>query len=79
MLLDGGIEVAAGYHAVNNLFIGLFANTEAAAISAPSLYVINIEEIALFANVFLDIVAFVLALLILNYKYKWFRLAGMGK
>ena len=31
-LLDGGIELAAGYHAMNNLFMGLVANTEVAAI-----------------------------------------------
>ena len=71
-LLDGGIELALGYHAMNNLFMGLVANTETAAFVTPSLFVIHHDGYALFPNVFMDILALALAVVILNYKYKWF-------
>ncbi len=78
VLLDGGIELAAGYHAVSNIFTGLVANTEVAAISTPSLFVLSAEGYALFPNVFLDALGLALGLLILNYRYRWVRLPGMG-
>ena len=78
VLLDGGIELAAGYHAVNNLFIGLVANTEVTAISSPSLFVLSIESYALFPNVFLAL-GLAPGLLILNFRYRWVRLPGMGR
>ena len=73
-LLDGGIELALGYHAMNNIFMGLVANTEVAAIPTPSLFVIHLDGYALFPNVFMEILGFVLAVLILNLKFKWFKL-----
>lgn len=71
-LLDGGIELALGYHAMNNLFMGLVANTESAVFVTPSLFVIHHDGYALFPNVFMDILGLALAVVILNYKYKWF-------
>ena len=71
-LLDGGIEVAAGYHAMNNFFMGAVANTEVAAIETPSLFLIHLDSYELFPNVFVEIVAFVIAVMLLNLKYRWF-------
>ena len=73
-LLDGGIEVAAGYHAMNNFFMGAVANTEVSAIETPSLFLIHIDSYELFPNVLVEILAFVLAVALLNFKYKWFKL-----
>ena len=73
-LLDGGIELAWGYHAVNNLFLGLIANTEISAINSPSLFVIHIDGYDLFPHVFMDVLSLALAVVILNHRYKWFKL-----
>lgn len=74
VLLDGGIELAAGYHAMNNFFLGAVANTEVAAIETPALFLIKIDSYDLFPNVFMDVAVFVLAVVALNFKYKWFKL-----
>ena len=39
VLVDGGIELAIGYHALNNLWIGLIANTEVTVLQTPSLLI----------------------------------------
>ena len=75
-LLDGGIELAAGYHAMSNLFMGLVANTAAAAIESPSLFLIQTDSFRLFPDIFISILGFVLALAILNLKYRWLGRAG---
>ena len=75
-LLDGGIEVAAGYHAMSNLFMGLVANTAAAAIESPSLFLIQTDSFRLFPDIFISILGLVLALAILNLKYRWIGRAG---
>ncbi len=75
-MLDGGIELAMGYHAMSNLFMGLVANTEVAVIETPSLLVIHTEGYALFPNVFMEVLGLALAVVILNYKYKWFKLGN---
>lgn len=72
-LLDGGIEVAAGYHAMNNLLVGLVANTEVTALESPSLFLIHLDRYALFPDVFVEIVGFAVALALLSAKYRWFR------
>ena len=74
VLLDGGIELAAGFHAMNNFFLGAVANTEVAAIETPALFLIKADSYDLFPNAFMDIVVLVLAVLLLNFKYKWFKL-----
>lgn len=76
VLLDGGIELAAGYHMMNNLFLGVVSNTEDAVIQTPSLFVVQVENYNLFPNVAVEILAFVLAVAILNFKYKWFKLGA---
>ena len=74
-LLDGGIELAAGYHAVNNLFMGLVVNTDSAVIVTPSLFTIQRDGYDLFPHVSIDVLGLLLALAILNHKYKWVKLS----
>ena len=71
-LLDGGIELAAGFHSINNVFIGLIANPDVSALSTPSLFVINMSQAPLLFVYFVDIFGWALLVVILNLKYKWF-------
>lgn len=72
-LLDGGIELAVGYHALNNLFIMLVSNTEVSAVQSPSLFVLPIERYELFPGLLVEAVIFSIAGLIFNLKYGWVR------
>ena len=78
VLFDGGLELAAGYHMMNNLFMGVVSNTEGAVIETPALFTIHEDSYELFPNLVLEIVVFAVAILALNFKYKWFRL-GVGR
>ena len=71
-LLDGGIELAVGYHALNNLFITLVSNTEVSAVQTPSLFVVPIGKYELFPGLLMEVAIYVLAVLIFNLKYGWF-------
>ena len=71
-LLDGGIELAAGYHTINNLFHGLIANPDVSALATPSLFIVNLSQAPLLAVYFVDLFGWVVILVILNLKYKWF-------
>ena len=64
-LLDGGIELAVGYHALNN--------TEVSAVQSPSLFVVPVEGYELFEGILMEVVIYGLAVLIFNLKYGWFR------
>ena len=74
VLSDGGLELVLRYHAMNNLFVGLMANTESAAIASPSLFLIHVDRYLLFPNVVVHVLIFVLALAILNHKYRWLKI-----
>ena len=74
-LLDGGIELAVGYHAMNNLFLGLVANPEGSVIETPALFTVHLTGYDLFPNVLIDVLGFAVALLVLNRKYKWVKLS----
>ena len=71
-LVDGGVELAVGYHAVNNLWVALIANTEVTALPSPSLFVVPGENLGLFPEVPVQAIALVALVAILNQKYKWF-------
>ena len=71
-LLDGGIELAVGFHAINNLFLGLVANPEVSALATPSLFVTHLTQASFLHIYFVDLFVFVLAVVFLNLKYKWF-------
>ena len=72
-LLDGGIELAVGYHALNNLFITLVSNTEVSAVQTPSLFVVPIGKYELVPGILMEVAIYALAVLIFNLKYGWFR------
>ena len=72
VLVDGGIELAIGYHALNNLWIGLIANTEVTALQTPSLLIVPIERYAMFPDVPVHLIVYIVFLVILNKKYQWF-------
>ena len=72
VLVDGGIELAIGYHALNNLWIGLIANTEVTSLHTPSLLIVPIERYAMFPDVPVQLIVYIVFLVILNKKYKWF-------
>ena len=72
VLVDGGIELAIGYHALNNLWIGLIANTEVTALQTPSLLIVPIERYAMFPDVPVHLIIYIVFLVILNKKYQWF-------
>ena len=72
VLVDGGIELAIGYHALNNLWIGLIANTEVTALQTPSLLIVPIERYAMFPDVPVQLIVYIVFLVILNKKYQWF-------
>ncbi len=71
-LLDGGIELAVGFHAMNNLFIGLIANLEVSVLETPSLFVIHLDPASLPSSFLLNVCSSALAVAIFNQKYKWF-------
>ncbi len=70
-LLDGGIELAVGYHAINNLFISLIANTEISVSQTPSLFVLPPVEYALLPGIMVQLVSYGVVFVIFNHKYKW--------
>ena len=72
-LFDGGIELAVGYHALNNLFITLVSNTEVSAAPSPSLFVVPIERHEMFPGLLVEVVIYALAFVMFNFKYGWFK------
>lgn len=60
-LLDGGLELAVGYHAMNNSFLGVSANTEGSVIVTPSLFTIHRTGYELFPHVFVYVLGLAVA------------------
>ena len=71
-LFDGGIELAVGYHAINNLWVGLIASTEVAVMTTPSLFVIPMEHFVFFPDILVNLIFTTVLFAIFNWKYKWF-------
>ncbi len=71
-LLDGGIELAVGYHAMQNIFNKLVLNLEVGRASSSSLFAADADQAAVLTIYFVHICGLALALLILNLRYKWF-------
>jgi membrane protease YdiL (CAAX protease family) len=68
-ILDDGIELALGVHAINNVFTSIFVTYKASALQTPALFVQQKvdpvkETIAL-------IIISLIFITILSYKYKW--------
>ncbi len=72
-VLDGGIELAVGYHALNNLFISLIANTPVSALQSPSIFQVPIETYDLLRAISGELVLYALAFLVFALKYRWIR------
>jgi len=70
---DNGIEIPMGYHAINNLFIGIFINSETSVIQTPSLFLsAGIEETGYtWAMVISEVILYSIAYAIFSRKYKW--------
>lgn len=71
-LLDGGIELAVGYHAMQNIFNKLVLNLEVGSASSSSLFAADADQAAALTIYFAHIFGLVLAFLFLNLRYKWF-------
>ena len=78
-LFDGGIELAVGYHAINNLWLALIANTEITPMPTPSLFVISMDRFAFFPDVIVQLISSTVLLAIFNWKYRWFSWATHWK
>ena len=61
---------------LNNLFMGLVANTEAAVIESPALFLVHVDSCGVDPEVVASIVRFANDLAILNAKYRWLRRAS---
>lgn len=71
-LLDGGIELAVGYHAMQNIFNKLVLNLEVGSASSSTLFAADADQAAALTIYFVHILGLTLAFLVLNLKYRWF-------
>ncbi|MDP6770492.1 MAG: CPBP family intramembrane metalloprotease, partial [Anaerolineales bacterium] len=76
-LLDGGIELAVGYHAVNNLWVALVVNTELTSMHTPSLFIIPIDGYEFFPGTPVELITLVIMFLVFNRKYQWINLSKL--
>lgn len=68
-ILDDGIEIAMGVHAINNIFSSIFITYKASVLQTPALFVQqNINPVK--ETWVLLLISFVL-IVILSFKYKW--------
>ena len=72
-LFDGGIELAVGYHAINNLWVSLIVSTEVAVMTTPSLFVVSIERFVFFPDIIVELISTIVLFAIFNWKYGWFN------
>ena len=70
---DNGIEIPMGYHAIINLFIGLFITTKTSVIHTPALFTASrFEETGLTGPwIIYEVILYALAYSIFSRKYKW--------
>ena len=71
-LLDGGLELAIGFHTMNNLWSFLIVGLETSVISTPALFILSIEKLDLISTVIPGIIQFMLLTAILAWRYGWF-------
>jgi len=71
-MFDGGIELAVGFHTINNLWIYLIINSEVTAFSGPSLFVLSSEIPESYFPLIFLIVSYIALFVIFNRKYGWF-------
>ena len=68
-IMDDGIELAMGVHAVNNLMCALFATYKGSSIQTYALF--EITEIDPVSNTLYEVIFGIILLVIFAYKYKW--------
>ena len=71
-ILDGGLELAIGFHMMNNLWAFLIVNLKTSVVPTPALFIIDIPEFNLSAMIIPSIIQFLLFGGIFAWKYKWF-------
>ena len=71
-LLDGGLELAIGFHTMNNLWSFLIVGLETSVISTPALFILSIERLELIPTIIPGIIQFMLLTGIFGWRYGWF-------
>ncbi len=69
-LLDDGVELAMGAHAANNIFLSIFVTSESSVFQTDSLLK-NLNDVITMDDVYSNLIAGVLFIGILGFKYKW--------
>jgi membrane protease YdiL (CAAX protease family) len=69
VLMDDGLELALGVHAINNVFLAMFFTFDASALQTPALF--KIKNIDPLADLITLVIASILFILWASYKYKW--------
>ncbi len=69
VLMDDGLELALGVHAVNNVFLAMFFTFDASALQTPALF--KIRNIDPLADLITLVIASILFILWAAKKYKW--------
>lgn len=81
VLMDDGLELALGVHAINNVFLAMFFTFDASALQTPALF--KIKNIDPLADLITLVIASILFILWAANKYKWkdwkFNLSGEVK
>ena len=70
-LLDGGIELAVGYHSLNNLWVGLVINSEVSSLTTPSLFIMPFTELMYFPDIAFQTITYLTVFFIFRRKYQW--------
>jgi membrane protease YdiL (CAAX protease family) len=71
-LFDGGLELAIGFHTMNNLWSFLIVGLETSVISTPALFVLSIDRLDFVSTVISGIIQFMLLTTIFAWRYGWF-------
>ena len=72
-LRDGGIELAVGYHSLNNLWVGLVTNSEVSSLTTPSLFIMPLTRLTYFPDLAVQVITYLIVLFIFRRKYRWQR------
>ena len=72
-IFDGGLELAIGFHTMNNLWSFLILGLEKAVIPTTTLFTLNVASLATVNAIIPGIVQFALLFGIFSWRYKWFN------
>ena len=72
-LVDGGLELAIGFHTMNNIWSFLVVGLENSVMPTPSLFVLKVESLEIGAALIPGIFQFVILFGIFGLRYGWFR------